>query len=132
MRKRDLLRLGAALPVLSFFPQRLLAKSVASQRAMRRVRPSDQGWPNVTSWEMLRDAVGGNLYEVKPLFGACAQEPQGAACAEAMKYLGNPFWIGDQAGGTEVSAQCLDPCPQCVRTRRAQRERCRGRRQFRA
>ena len=103
MRKRDLLRLGAALPVLSFFPQRLLAKSVASQRAMRRVRPSDQGWPNVTSWEMLRDAVGGNLYEVKPLFGACAQEPQGAACAEAMKYLGNPFWIGDQAGGTEVS-----------------------------
>lgn len=47
--------------------------------------------------------MGGNLLEVRPLFEACMQEPDGAACLEAIKNIRNPYWIGDQPAGTEVS-----------------------------
>jgi FAD/FMN-containing dehydrogenase len=59
----------------------------------RRVRPSDAAWPGKSEWQKLADDVGGNLAEVHPLMEA----------PDAEKYLRNPFYIGDQPGGTEVS-----------------------------
>jgi FAD/FMN-containing dehydrogenase len=47
--------------------------------------------------------VGGNLIEVHSLFGSCETEPKGAACLDALKNIGNPYWIGDQPAGTQVS-----------------------------
>jgi len=70
---------------------------------MRRVRPSDPAWPSETSWQELNDAVGGNLIKVQSLFAACEAQPQGAACLDATKNIRNPFYIGDQPAGTEVS-----------------------------
>jgi FAD/FMN-containing dehydrogenase len=70
---------------------------------MRRVRPSDSSWPSAATWTKLKDDVGGNLIEVKPLFGSCETEPNGATCLEALKNIGNPYWIGDQPAGTELS-----------------------------
>ena len=43
------------------------------------------------------------LIEVHSLFGSCETEPNGAACLDALKNIGNPYWIGDQPAGTEVS-----------------------------
>ena len=69
----------------------------------RRVRPGDPGWPSAAKWEKLNGEVGGSLVEVRPPFAACTKEPQGVACAEALKNIQNPFFIGDQPGGTQVS-----------------------------
>ncbi len=103
MQRRSLLKgLAAAAALSPMFSLRFPAQA-AAQRTIRRVRPSDPAWPGRASWQKLKDAVGGNLVEVRPLFGACEAEPKGAACLDAMKNLANPFYIGDQPGGTEVS-----------------------------
>lgn len=78
------------------------AASLASQ-PFRRVRPSEAAWPNAASWQALRDAVGGNLIEVQPMFDACGAGPQEAACADVNRNIRNPFYIGDQPAGTQVS-----------------------------
>ncbi len=103
MHRRDLLKGASALalqPVLSPF---LPAWAAANAVSARRVRPSDPAWPSAASWAKLKDDVGGNLIEVHSLFGSCETEPNGAACLDAHKNIGNPFWIGDQPAGTQVS-----------------------------
>ncbi|MGH8219813.1 MAG: FAD-binding oxidoreductase [Steroidobacteraceae bacterium] len=47
--------------------------------------------------------MGGNLIEVHSMFSSCATEPNGLACLDALKNVKNPYWIGDQAAGTQVS-----------------------------
>lgn len=37
------------------------------------------------------------------MFGACEAAPNGATCLDASENIGNPYWIGDQPSGTEVS-----------------------------
>ncbi|MBV9723714.1 MAG: FAD-dependent oxidoreductase, partial [Gammaproteobacteria bacterium] len=83
--------------------QELGLPALASVRLIRRVRPGSLGWPDASAWRSLNDAVGGNLIEVNPLFGACQTEVQGAACQDTVQHIGNPFFIGDQPGGTQVS-----------------------------
>jgi FAD/FMN-containing dehydrogenase len=103
MHRRSLLK-GIALGALQWVaPRGLWATPGRKKALLRRVRPGDPKWPSPASWEKLKDAVGGNLVEVRPPFGACAKEPQGAACLDAMKQIQNPFFIGDQPGGTQVS-----------------------------
>jgi len=75
------------------------AKSLLS----RRVRPSDSHWPSASSWEQLSQAVEGNLLRPKALLAPCEAEPNGVACADVMKNLRNPFYLGDQVAGTQVS-----------------------------
>jgi FAD/FMN-containing dehydrogenase len=67
------------------------------------VRPADSSWPAAARWAKLKDDVGGNLIGVHSLFGSCGIEPNGAACREALKGISNPYWIGDQPAGTEIS-----------------------------
>ncbi|HSS71718.1 MAG TPA: FAD-binding oxidoreductase [Casimicrobiaceae bacterium] len=103
MRRRRFLRNAAAVPLLSLLPRSLLARSAAGGLTLRRVRPSDPAWPNQASWQELNGSVGGNLIKVQSLFAACEAQPQGAACLDAAKNIRNPFYIGDQPAGTEVS-----------------------------
>ncbi len=79
------------------------ATNAAVLRSNRRVRPSDPSWPSAVSWAKLKDEVGGNLIEVHSLFGSCQPNPNGAACLDALKNISNPYWIGDQPAGTEIS-----------------------------
>jgi FAD/FMN-containing dehydrogenase len=105
MKRRNLLRSAALLLSGSFaapFGPTMIARAVGA-RTQRRVRPSDSSWPSPASWAKLKDDVGGNLIEVHPLFGACETEPNGAACLDALKNVSNPYWIGDQPAGTEIS-----------------------------
>jgi hypothetical protein len=106
MKRRNLLCSVGMLPLLSSFATLFgptqAAKATAGRR-IQRVRPSDSSWPGPVSWARLKDDVGGNLIEVHSLFGSCQTEPNGAACLDALKNIGNPYWIGDQPGGTEVS-----------------------------
>src|SRR5579864_129029 len=104
MKRRNLLRAVAGLPLLPFaalFGSRA-AKAVAS-RSIRRLRPSDPSWPGAASWARLKEEVGGNLIEVRPMFELCAMEPEGASCRQAAQHAKNPYWLGDQAAGTQIS-----------------------------
>jgi len=103
MRRRSVLKGMAALLAMnsgSFFGMPALQ---ARARTMRRVRPGDAAWPSAGNWQKLKDAVEGNLVEVHPLFGTCGADPKGAACQSDQKNIRNPFYVGDQPAGTQVS-----------------------------
>ena len=76
---------------------------IASSLAYRRVRPADASWPDLASWAKLNGAVGGSLTKVEALLQPCLANPTGAACVTAIKNVANPYWVGDQPGGTENS-----------------------------
>ena len=96
MRRRDLLTGLAVVALASGAPS-------AEARVMRRVRPGDARWPTAAEWEALRTQVGGNLVQPTSLYGTCGSDVGGAACQALLPNLRNPFFIGDQAGGTQVS-----------------------------
>ncbi|MGZ5926674.1 MAG: FAD-binding oxidoreductase, partial [Rhizomicrobium sp.] len=95
MNRRHLLQSAAALSLAPVLP--------AAAAPFRRVRPGDAGWPAPQQWDALKAQVGGNLSKPGALFAACAADSNDANCIAATKQLGNPFFIGDQAGGTQVS-----------------------------
>jgi len=69
----------------------------------RRLRPSDAAWPTVAEWEALGARVGGKLVRPKPLFAPCADPAEADACRGILKESANPFFLGDQLSGTQVS-----------------------------
>ena len=100
------MKLGAALPLALCLPARLAARVMSP---FARVRPGDPYWPKPAAWDELRGAVGGNLLEPHAMFAPCAATGPSpstgatAACAAVSENLRNPFYIGDQPGGTQVS-----------------------------
>jgi FAD/FMN-containing dehydrogenase len=60
-------------------------------------------WPSAASWEKLKATVNGNLLKPQALFAACPTDPNSSACTDVLKNIQNPFYIGDQPAGTEVS-----------------------------
>ena len=95
MDRRTLLAGVAAIP--------LLPAVARAARRTRRVRPGDAAWPSSAQWEGLNRQVGGNLTRPAPLAADCAAAPASSACEALVKNLRNPFYIGDQASGTQVS-----------------------------
>jgi len=103
MRRRDLLKMTALAPCAPLMLGGCAASLMnAVGPARRRVRPADPAWPHEESWRRLNEAVGGNLIPVQPLF-ACGLPPENAGCADVSEHLGNPFYLGDQPAGTQVS-----------------------------
>jgi FAD/FMN-containing dehydrogenase len=100
LRRTALKLLGAAAVTL---PLEFRLAHAMPRRIARRVRPAQPGWPGEGEWEKLRTSVGGNLIKVEPLFAPCAPDPGSAGCAQLRKNLRNPFFLGDQPGGTQVS-----------------------------
>jgi FAD/FMN-containing dehydrogenase len=104
MRRRDILKLASFAPCVPLIlgTHRAHSAPLTTAAVRRRVRPTDAAWPNEETWQGLNDAVGGNLIQVAPLLGPCAQ-PDSPACADLTSLLSNPFYLGDQPGGTQVS-----------------------------
>jgi FAD/FMN-containing dehydrogenase len=71
--------------------------------SVRRVRPSDPSWPTAASWEKLKQQVGGHLIAVSSPLAPCTDAPGSAACAARVEEMKNPYFIGEQAGGTQTS-----------------------------
>lgn len=103
MQRRTLLKGMTAALALHSAPVLDLAVRAATPRLPRRARPTDPGWPDAASWQKLKDAVGGNLIQVQPLFAPCSGDPKNAACREVTGNIRNPFFLGDQPAGTQVS-----------------------------
>jgi FAD/FMN-containing dehydrogenase len=102
MLRRDLLKGIAAATALQGMSWQGLKALAGALPGLRRVRPSDAAWPKAASWQTLNDAVGGNLIDVKALFAACEPDAKNAACGDVLKNMRNPFYLGDQPGGTQV------------------------------
>jgi FAD/FMN-containing dehydrogenase len=105
MRRRELLKMTALAPwaPLILGARTAYATNVSAAAARRRVRPTDAGWPGEASWRELNATVGGNLIPVQPLLGGCTGASQSAGCAEMLQLLRNPFYLGEQPAGTQVS-----------------------------
>lgn len=105
MDRRKLLRNAAALAVLgstsSLVPGSTVAAATPPPR--RRVRPYDPEWPSAADWNELRLTVGGRLQAVVPPLAECRQEPDGLACKQSLEAMANPFYVQDQAGGTQAA-----------------------------
>jgi len=95
MMRRTFLASAAA----SMLPARVALAAAPA----RRLRPSDAAWPTVAEWEALGARVGGKLVRPKPLFAPCADPAEADACRGVLKESANPFFIGDQLSGTQVS-----------------------------
>ena len=79
------------------------ARRYTKNVTVRRVRPADPAWPSTANWDKLKQDVGGNLIKVQPLLATCATDPKGVECLEVLSNAGNPFYLGDQPAGTQVS-----------------------------
>jgi len=102
MRRRSVLKGIAAMIVLQTDPLARLAAGAATP-SFSRVRPSDPAWPSNASWVKLNETVGGNLISPESPFADCASDPKSVPCADAVGNIGNPFYLGDQPAGTQVS-----------------------------
>ena len=101
MNRRTMLKGAAALSLVpASHPARVLA---ATGSPFRRVRPGEHSWPSPAQWDQLGRAVGGRLMKPLPLLADCLRAPWDTACAQTVKNLHNPFFIGDQPSGTQVS-----------------------------
>jgi FAD/FMN-containing dehydrogenase len=104
MRRRSFVKGMAAALALQPMPWASVLGSPAHEGARTRFRPSNSAWPKAARWQELRDALGGNMITVEPLFGTCTADPKSAGCQDTLKNIRNPFFIGDQPAGTETSA----------------------------
>ncbi len=100
MQRRKVLKGAAAVALAAGLPWQGLP---AATGTARRVRPRDAGWPAAAQWQELNAATGGSLLPVQPLFAPCAGAAGSAACRQLLADLRNPYYLGDQAGGTQVS-----------------------------
>jgi FAD/FMN-containing dehydrogenase len=107
MNRRNLLQSAAAATaqaaIWPALPSWAAAPRADASKLLRRVRPNEAAWPKPDSWRKLNEAVGGNLMTVRPLFGPCTADEKGAACQDVLSNIRNPFYLGDQPAGTQIS-----------------------------
>src|SRR6516225_6238708 len=118
MNRRAFLKASGAVSVLGLWPMDVFANA-----PVRRVRPSDPGWPSKQAWKRLNDAVGGNLIPVDFPINACISSSQSADCQTLAANLKNPYYIGDNPGLTQtlgwVDAWTTNPSVYAVAARNA-------------
>jgi FAD/FMN-containing dehydrogenase len=77
--------------------------AATSAATPNRVRPGDAAWPDADAWDSLNRAVGGHLIEPTPLLDTCIRDSEGDTCKATLRTMFNPFFLGDQVSGTQVS-----------------------------
>jgi FAD/FMN-containing dehydrogenase len=102
MHRREIFTGIAAASLLPLLPGFARGAPASKRGLMRRIRPSDPAWPEAAAWEALEARVGGNLIRPVPLF-ACSASAAAGSCANVARNVHDPFYIGDQPAGTEVS-----------------------------
>jgi FAD/FMN-containing dehydrogenase len=118
MDRRTFLKTSAAASLGGFSPHQLFASP-----AIRRVRPSDAGWPSEAAWKRLNQAVDGNLIRVDFPISTCLSSSESADCKTLFANLKNPYYIGDSPGLTQtlgwVDAWATKPSVYAVAARNA-------------
>ena len=101
MNRRSLLKGAVALPALAVFDIPRAALGIGDP--LRRVRPGDPRWPSQADWDALERSLSGKLMKPSALLADCASDASSAPCKVTLANLHNPFFIGDQPSGTQVS-----------------------------
>lgn len=102
MRRRDLLRTAGLVPLVA--TSFVKTSWGLAHQPFRRCRPGDPGWPAPADWEALKAVVKGNLLRPAPLLAPCmASGNESPECKNELELLRNPYYIGDQPSGTQVS-----------------------------
>jgi FAD/FMN-containing dehydrogenase len=118
LNRREFLKASGAASFFGLRPLRLFASN-----AIRRVRPSDPGWPSKEAWKRLNDTVDGNLIPVEFPINACLSSLQSPDCQTLLANLKNPYYIGDNPGMTQtlgwVDAWATRPSVYAVAARNA-------------
>ena len=127
--RRRLLRLVATIPFLSGGVAAAPTGQPTTASSTVRSRPGDAGWPTEGQWQELRHQVGGQLLIPRSPLETCLQAPGSAACTALLESLKNPYFIGDEVALTQTLGlgRCLDLQAECLRGRRAEHRRRRGR-----
>ena len=97
MNRRTFLLNLVALPLLPSMLKHL-PKTALGKRS--RVRPGDASWPKAGDWDRLRERVGGRLVTVTSPLEGCKTADK-ATVDQVFKSMGNPYYIGDEAGLTQ-------------------------------
>ena len=101
MLRRHLLKSVASLSVAPVLAS--AGSAFAASVSMRRIRPTDPAWPGEARWAALKQAVGGRLVQPRTVWATCEAQPGTPACLASLKDMQNPFFLGDDPGGTQVS-----------------------------
>jgi FAD/FMN-containing dehydrogenase len=78
------------------------ASPATKRRLLRRVRPGDPDWPSDADWRRLRADVGGALTVPTDLWADCRSAADVDRCRRSFGERRNPYFLGDQAAGTQV------------------------------
>ncbi len=97
-------RIAAAL-IITSFPAAV--GTAPPDEAPDRCRPNQPCWPTAEEWQKLRTSLRGKLERPTSPWQPCTADATSAVCAATLRDLKNPYYLQDQAGGTE-SAGWLD------------------------
>ena len=100
MDRRRLLKVVAGLPFASGLWRGASTLADASP-SPARVRPGDPAWPSEESWDNLNREVSGRLIKVHSPLAACVGASSDTTCAQILKELKNPYYLGDEVGLTQ-------------------------------
>ena len=104
MDRRSFLKSSAALSLLSTGCAHVLPSTpVRAAAPFTRVRPGDPRWPSAATWDGLRGRLRGRLLQPVSPLAACTTAPDSSACADAVRQLGNPYFLGDEPALTQSS-----------------------------
>ena len=101
MRRRNVLKGLAAFVALQPLLLSRFAAKAATASGLSRVRPGDPTWPSDESWAQLGREVGGRLIKVRSPLAGCVGASPDAACAQLVKEVKNPYYVGDEVGLTQ-------------------------------
>jgi FAD/FMN-containing dehydrogenase len=79
-----------------------LTQTAAAGPTRTRVRPGGAGWPSSADWERLKRSTGGRLLKLESPFATCGPADS-TACAELLRNIKNPYFIGDHPALTQTS-----------------------------
>src|SRR5262252_6519707 len=66
-----------------------------------RCMPNQPCWPSQSDWQSFSASLRGKLVQPQSPLAPCRTDAAGAVCAAAISDSKNPFYLQDQAGGTE-------------------------------
>jgi hypothetical protein len=69
--------------------------------AMCRCTPDKPCWPPQAEWQRFGASLRGKLEQPQSPLAPCRSDAAGEACAAAIRNSKNPFYLQDQAGGTQ-------------------------------
>lgn len=123
MQRRDIIKGLAAASVLPLAPRPAWADPAPGRGLLRRIRPSDAGWPKPDDWAALKARVDGNLISLPFPLDVLKSAPGSAAARQLVHEIGNPYFVADHPGLTEtlgwVDAWTTQPSVYAVSARNA-------------